>query len=38
VNSRYKCATYGLHEHGVAQLDVPLEAEVGAGPNWKQAH
>ena len=23
---------------GVAQLDVPLEAEVGAGPNWEQAH
>jgi DNA polymerase-1 len=22
----------------VAQLDVPLEAEVGAGPNWEQAH
>jgi DNA polymerase-1 len=23
---------------GVAQLSVPLEAEVGAGPNWEQAH
>jgi len=23
---------------GVAQLDVALEAEVGAGPNWEQAH
>jgi len=23
---------------GVARLDVPLEAEVGAGPNWEQAH
>jgi DNA polymerase-1 len=23
---------------GVAHLDVPLEAEVGAGPNWEQAH
>ena len=23
---------------GVAQLEVPLEVEVGAGPNWEQAH
>jgi len=23
---------------GVAQLDVALEAEVGAGPNWEHAH
>ncbi|NIO39840.1 MAG: DNA polymerase I, partial [Burkholderiales bacterium] len=23
---------------GVAKLDVPLEADVGAGPNWEQAH
>jgi DNA polymerase-1 len=23
---------------GVAQLDVALEAEVGAGPNWERAH
>lgn len=23
---------------GVAQLDVALEAEVGTGPNWEQAH
>ncbi len=23
---------------GVARLDVPLEAEVGVGPNWEQAH
>jgi DNA polymerase I-like protein with 3'-5' exonuclease and polymerase domains len=23
---------------GVAQLKVPLEVEVGAGPNWDQAH
>jgi len=23
---------------GVAQLRVPLEVEVGAGPNWEQAH
>jgi DNA polymerase-1 len=23
---------------GVAQLDVPLEVEVGAGPNWESAH
>ena len=23
---------------GVAQLDVPLLAEVGVGPNWEQAH
>ena len=23
---------------GVASLKVPLEVEVGAGPNWEQAH
>jgi DNA polymerase-1 len=23
---------------GVAQLKVPLLAEVGMGPNWEQAH
>jgi DNA polymerase-1 len=23
---------------GVAQLSVPLLAEVGVGPNWEQAH
>jgi DNA polymerase-1 len=23
---------------GVAQLKVPLVVEVGAGPNWEQAH
>jgi len=23
---------------GVAQLKVPLLAEVGVGPNWEQAH
>ncbi|MBP8139033.1 MAG: hypothetical protein KAY01_06820, partial [Alicycliphilus sp.] len=23
---------------GVAQLSVPLLAEVGAGPNWERAH
>jgi DNA polymerase-1 len=23
---------------GVAALSVPLDAEVGAGPNWEQAH
>jgi DNA polymerase-1 len=23
---------------GVAQLKVPLVAEVGVGPNWEQAH
>ena len=23
---------------GAAQLDVPLEVEIGAGPNWDQAH
>jgi DNA polymerase-1 len=23
---------------GVAQLKVPLLAEVGVGPNWDQAH
>ena len=24
--------------NGVAKLDVPLEVEVGAGPNWESAH
>ncbi|HEY5633482.1 MAG TPA: DNA polymerase I [Burkholderiaceae bacterium] len=30
----------GLHRlmAGVAQLRVPLEVEVGAGPNWERAH
>jgi DNA polymerase-1 len=23
---------------GVAQLNVPLKAEVGVGPNWESAH
>jgi DNA polymerase-1 len=23
---------------GVAKLDVPLEVETGAGPNWESAH
>jgi DNA polymerase-1 len=23
---------------GVAQLKVPLKAEVGSGPNWEAAH
>jgi DNA polymerase-1 len=23
---------------GVASLDVPLVVDVGAGPNWEQAH
>ena len=23
---------------GVAQLSVPLVADVGVGPNWEQAH
>ena len=23
---------------GVAALSVPLEVEIGAGPNWEQAH
>jgi len=23
---------------GVAELSVPLEVEVGVGPNWEQAH
>jgi DNA polymerase-1 len=30
----------GLPERmcGVAELQVPLKAEVGAGPNWEAAH
>jgi DNA polymerase-1 len=23
---------------GIAQLNVPLKAEVGVGPNWEAAH
>jgi DNA polymerase-1 len=23
---------------GVAKLDVPLEVELGVGPNWESAH